>query len=160
MNVDNTCFFTGHRIIKKEHINLIKDKLKDMILKLCDEGVHNFIAGGALGFDTLSALSVLEAKKENPNISLILALPCKDQNRHWSKKDSQLYERILKEADKTVYVSEEYYNGCMQKRNRYMADNSSHCIFYLSSMTSGTAYTVKYALEKGIEMHNIMETDE
>ena len=38
-------------------------------------------AGGALGFDTLAAQTVLDMKKEYPQLRLILVLPCEDQTR-------------------------------------------------------------------------------
>lgn len=155
-NCKNTCFFTGHRIIRSEHLPALPDRLRDIITRLSAEGITDFITGGALGFDTLSARAILEAKKSIPNIRLILALPCKNQTRGWNKRSIEEYNRILSQADEAIYVSEEYFNGCLHLRNRFMADNSSHCIFYLTSMRGGTAYTVRYALEKNLEMHNIM----
>lgn len=151
-----SCCFTGHRYIKPEHKNQILKNLPSLIKELTEKGVTDFITGGALGFDTLAALTVLSAKKSLPNIRLILALPCREQTRGWHKKDIVVYNEILTLADEIIYVSEEYTNGCMLKRNRFMADNSSHCVFYMSSPRGGTAYTVKYALENNLEMHNIM----
>ena len=156
MDVKETCFFTGHRIIRKEHKNTIIENLKVAIYDLSQKGISHFISGGALGFDTLAANAVIAARNNNPNIKLIFALPCKNQTKGWKQKDIEEYERILTLADEIVYVSEEYYDGCMQKRNRYMADNSSHCVFYMTSPRGGTAYTVKYAIENDIELHNIM----
>ena len=75
---------------------------------------------GALGFDTLAALAVLELKQQYPQIKLILVLPCRNQTREWKEADIQKYEWIKSKADKVVYTSEHYYNGCMQKRNRHL----------------------------------------
>ncbi|MEE1047571.1 MAG: hypothetical protein U0M60_09120 [Clostridia bacterium] len=58
--------------------------------------------------------------------------------------------------DEVYYFSEEYTPECMHKRNRFMVDNSTHCIFYMTHMRGGTAYTVRYALESELNMHNIM----
>ncbi len=156
MDKNKTCFFTGHRIIRKEHRDTIKTNLKTLIKSLAELGITHYITGGALGFDTLATNAVLEAKTTNPHIKLTIAIPCKNQTRGWKQKDIEEYERLLSLADEVVYVSEEYYDGCMQKRNRYMADNSQHCIFYMTSPRGGTAYTVKYAIENDIELHNIM----
>ncbi len=156
MDNKETCFFTGHRIIRNEHKSIMIENLNCAIKVLTQKGITHFITGGALGFDTLAANSVIDARKDNPQIKLILALPCKNQTNGWKQKDIVEYQRLLSLADKIIYVSEEYYNGCMQKRNRYMADNSSHCIFYMTSPRGGTAYTVKYAIEKDLELHNIM----
>lgn len=156
LNKNATCFFTGHRIVRKEHFNIIKETLRTLIATLSNQGINTFITGGALGFDTIAAKSVLEAKEDNPEISLILALPCKNQSISWRAQQIEEYNTILSAADDVIYVSDEYYQGCMHKRNRYMADNSTHCIFYMAESRGGTAYTVKYALENELEMHNIM----
>ena len=151
-----TCCFTGHRIIRAEHLDIIHKNLPILIRKLSMSGITNFIAGGAMGFDTHAALAVLRERRQNPDISLTLALPCKNQTRNWNRQDIISYEEIRARADEVIYISDEYFNGCMQKRNRFMVDNSSHCIFYLASTRGGTAYTVKYALENGLELHNII----
>lgn len=36
-----------------------------------------------------------------------------------------------------------------------MVDNSGHCICYLLKNTGGTAYTVGYAQEQGLQITNI-----
>ena len=73
------------------------------------------------------------------------------------KKDIEEYERIKILADKVVYISNEYYDGCMQKRNRHLINNSSLCISYQTGILGGTAYTTRYANEKGIQIINIAE---
>ena len=103
-------------------------------------------------FDLLTKL-----KQKYPNIKLILVLPCKSQTRGWRQSDIDEYERIMKQADKVVYTSEDYYNGCMQKRNRHLVDGSSLCIAYLTKETGGSAYTVKYAEKNALTVINIAE---
>ncbi len=66
-----------------------------------------------------------------------------------------MYETIKENADKVVYTSNEYTHNCMIKRNRRLIDNSSLCICYFEKNTGGTAYTVKYAKEKGLKIYNI-----
>lgn len=154
--MNKTCFFTGHRIIRNEHKDILDAKLNDKIQYLITLGVTHFITGGALGFDTMAAKAVIDARSNNPEVKLTLALPCKNQTSGWHKKDIKEYEKILSLADEVVFISDEYYEGCMQKRNRYMADHSSHCIFYMTSPRGGTAYTVKYAIDNDIELHNVM----
>ncbi len=107
--------------------------------------------------DTLAAQTVLELKKDYPHIKLILVLPCRNQTRGWDEKDIAVYEAIKDKADKVVYTSEQYFNGCMQKRNRYLVDNSSLCICYLTKKNGGTAFTVGYALKNGLHIISIAE---
>jgi len=150
-----TCCFTGHRKIPKGELPQIKTKLKNTITEFIGNGVIYYGAGGALGFDTLSALTVLELKQQYPQIKLILVLPCKNQTRNWQQSDIEVYENIKSQADKVVFTSEMYYNGCMLKRNKHMVDNSGYCICYKTRDTGGTAYTVKYATEKQLNIINL-----
>lgn len=152
---ETTCCFSGHRSIPFFETLEITLKIKKEIEKLIKDGYNRFICGGALGFDTICALSVLKAKKNHPEIKLILALPCEDQTEKWQQKDKDVYEKIKKESDQVIYLSKSYYKGCLLKRNRYMVDNSSCCIYFLNKDYGGTAYTVRYATEKGLKMKNI-----
>ena len=108
-----------------------------------------------MGFDTLAAQTVLELKKDYPHIKLILVFPCLNQTRGWNEKDIAVYEAIKEKADKVVYTSEHYFNGCMQKRNRHLVDCSSLFICYLKECSGGTLYTVNYAKTSGVTVLNI-----
>lgn len=133
----------------------IKKRLNQVLIEAIEQGYRYFGAGGALGFDTLAAQTVLALKRQYPEIKLILVLPCQDQTRGWAQADIEEYERIKAAADKVVFISKEYYSGCMQKRNRHLVDNSSLCICYLTEQTGGTAYTVDYAQSHGLKIINV-----
>ena len=120
-----------------------------------EQGYRYFGAGGALGFDTLAAQTVLRMKQTYPQIKLILVLPCLSQTKGWKEEDIAEYEQIKAAADKVVYTSQEYTRGCMFKRNRHLVDGSSLCIAYLTEQTGGTAYTVDYARSKGLIIENV-----
>lgn len=155
-NACHSCCFTGHRIIASKHAKKIEANLSALISSLAAEGVTTFICGGALGFDTLAAENVINEKSKNPDIKLILALPCRNHFKGWSAKYISNFRKIAAAADEVLYISDEYRDGCMQKRNRYMVENSLHCVFYMTSPKGGTAYTVRYALQSNLIMHNIM----
>jgi uncharacterized phage-like protein YoqJ len=155
--IERTCCFTGHRRIPSDKIGEIKTKLKHTLTEIIESGYLYFGVGGALGFDTLAALAILELKKDYPRIRLILVLPCVNQTKGWKEKDVDVYEFIKSQCDKYVYVSREYTSNCMLKRNRHLVDNSSLCICYLTENTGGTAYTVRYAKQKGLRIINIAE---
>lgn len=125
------------------------------MVDLIHEGYLYFGTGGALGFDTMAAQTVLKLQSTYPDIRLILVLPCVSQTRGWSTADTEEYERIKALANKVVYVSQEYSKGCMFKRNRYLVDNSNVCVCYLSENRGGTAYTVKYAKTRDVAVINI-----
>lgn len=154
---EKTCCFTGHRIIPQEYLPAITKKLRDALIFHIEHGYRYFGVGGALGFDTLAAQIVLNLKQRYPDIKLILVLPCRDQADRWNSQDIEEYERIKARADKVVYTSERYFNGCMQKRNRHLVDCSSLCICYLIKQSGGTKYTVDYAAKKGCIIQNLAE---
>ena len=153
-----TCCFTGHRKIDKRDVASIKNKTLKVVLSLIqDKGVRFFGAGGALGFDTIAAEVVLEAKKSFPQVKLILVLPCKEQTARWQEEDIAKYNEIMQQADKYVYTSEHHDRDCMYKRNRHLVNNSKYCICYLTEEKGGTAYTVKEAEKKGLTIYNVAE---
>ena len=153
---NRTVCFTGHRKIPPEKLETVTRRLKETLIELIERGYLYFGAGGALGFDTLAAQTVLELKADFPQIKLILVLPCLSQSDNWGVVDKRIYEQIKEKADKIVYTSREYTKGCMHKRNRHLVDNSSVCVCYLTENTGGTAYTVNYAESKGLLVINIV----
>ncbi len=152
---DLTCCFTGHRNIPQEQIPILEEKLETLIRSLVKQGVIYYGAGGALGFDTVSAHVVLKLRCELTQIKLILVLPCPDQAQKWSKQDQEIYENIKEQANKVVFTSQEYTRDCMFKRNRRLVDYSGTCICYLKKSNGGTAYTVNYARKQGLKIINL-----
>lgn len=154
---EKTCCFTGHRDLPMLKRKAITRRLEKTVISLIQDGIQYFGAGGALGFDTIAAQTVLKLRQRYPHIKLILVLPCLSQSRGWRKRDVAVYEAIKATADKVVYTSQEYTRDCMFKRNRHLVDNSSICICYLTEPTGGTAYTVNYAVKQGLRLINIAD---
>jgi len=157
------CCFTGHRTIPDEHLPRLHRELDRILDILIRSGVRTFRAGGALGFDTVAALSVLEKRKLYPHIRLELYLPCRDQSKGWRPADISIYEDIINKADSVVFLYDRYTRYCMHERNRQLVDGSDFCISYCTSSTGGTAYTVDYAKKKGVKITNLadfLEIDE
>ncbi len=152
---EQTCCFSGHRILPEPLKMHISNILAVRILNLIDRGITTFICGGALGFDTLAALTVLKVRIFYPQIRLILALPSPEQPFGWHKKDIKLYQNILNQANEIVYMAQEYHGGCMHMRNQYMVNHSAYCICYMLKNTGGTAYTVQYAQKQHLHIYNI-----
>lgn len=155
---ENTCCFTGHRILPKAERQALCVRLREEISRMAKKGIDTFLAGGALGFDTLAAQTVLGLRGEElPQLRLVLVLPCRDQERLWNERDQQLYHDLLRQADEVIYTGDLYSRECMFVRNRYLVDHSSHCLCYLTRDRGGTAYTVRYAEKQGLEMINLAE---
>mgnify|MGYP003292514661 CR=1 FL=1 len=89
-----TCCFSGHRKIPSTLISDIYIETEKAIETLIKEGYCYFGSGGALGFDTIAAISVIKLRKKYPFIRLILVLPCLSQTRNWRFEDKQIYEKI------------------------------------------------------------------
>lgn len=145
-----TCCFTGHRKIAPEQQSAVVRRLKETVEQLILDGYCYFGTGGALGFDTLAAQCVLSLKNQYPHIRLILVLPCRTQTKGWNVQDIKIFEEIKADADKVVCLSDQYTPDCMFRRNRYLVDHSSLCVAYMTRPRGGTAYTVAYALQKGV----------
>lgn len=152
---EESCCFTGHRSLPPARQEAIARRLEQTVADLYQRGVRNYYAGGALGFDTLAAQTVLRLRDRCPGMRLLLALPCPTQAKGWKPGDAAEYERIKHLADETVYVSQAYTSGCMYRRNRYLVDHSAICLCYLTQGRGGTAYTVRYAVEQGVKVVNL-----
>lgn len=158
--LEKTACFTGHRILPKDRIPMITQLLKTTVSQLVSKGVIFYGCGGAIGFDMLAGFSVLEMKKEYPQIKLILVLPCMNQDMKWRQPDRDRYHELSERADKKVLLQRDYDDGCMLRRNRHLVDNSGFCIAYLTQNKGGSFYTVNYANSKGRNVINLAEPHE
>ena len=153
-----TVCFTGHRQIPDAEYRILSEKLSGIVEAQILAGAVTFRAGGALGFDTLAALTVLSLKRRYPQIKLELYLPCPTQTQGWEEKDLLLYNQILQQADSYRYSSDHYYTGVLQVRNRAMVAGADICIAYLrASHGGGTAFTAALALKQGLELINVAD---
>ncbi len=154
--------FTGHRTIKAD-ISTFSALLSSVIeMLIADKGVTDFYAGGAYGFDAVSAFSVLHLKENYPEVKLHLILPCskEEQSRKWTAEQKAELEKLLGLTDIVEYVSDRYYNGCIKARNvRLVELASDDCICYWNpkNFRSGTGQTVRMAQKKGIAVINLFE---
>ena len=152
-----TACFTGHRQIPAEEEEKISAQLDEVIADLIGQGIECFAAGGALGFDTMAAQAVLRTKEQYPHIRLILVLPFPEHGRRWTDQNRRIYEEIKTQADEIEYVSEHYTRFCMFERDRRLVDRACVCVAYQMKDTGGTAYTVKYARSKGLQIINLAD---
>ena len=143
-----------------QHIEEPLDRLFAMtdqvILALLGRGYRRFICGGATGFDTIAASSLVRLRAAHPEIRLILALPCADQTSAWSDQNRVLHETIRAQADQVITLSPHYYRGCMMVRNRFMVDHADFCVaYYRDRGTGGTLSTIRMAMHRGLPVLNL-----
>ena len=106
----------------------------------------------------MAAQEVLRVRGERfPHLRLVLVLPYVGQESQWSQRDAAVYRALLRQADEVVYTAKAYTRGCLFQRNRYLVDHSAHCVCYLQRDTGGTAYTVRYARERGLVIHDLTQ---
>lgn len=153
-----SCCFTGHRTLPKTSESAIRSRTALAVYTLYKEGYRNFIAGGALGFDTAAAEIVLALKAKLTEIRLTLVLPCADQTARWAREDVLHYEALKAKADEVICLAPAYFEGCMQARNRYMVDASGACIAYMTRPYSGAGQTVRMAQRAGLRVINVAST--
>ncbi len=150
-----TCCFTGHRAIPSMDKERVRANLARAVSELYKEGYRHFVAGGAIGFDTVAAETVLAFRRHYPDITLTLMLPCADQDAKWTNGEKAIYEAQKKEADEIICLASHYFDGCMQKRNQAMVDASSACIAYMTRPRSGAGQTVRMAERAGLTVINV-----
>lgn len=155
--------FTGHRPNKfsfgydetDKECKRLKELLQVEIEFLIYQGYDYFITGMALGLDTWAAEIILKLKKENPDIKLEAAIPCKGQDSRWIKESRERYRRIIEGADYVTYVTEGTFDdnpSCMNIRNVYMVNQCDYLLAVYDGSKGGTQHAFDYAkkLGKGI----------
>lgn len=149
--------FTGHRDVPSAHALLLPALVEQQIRLLIRRGAVEFRAGGAIGFDMLAALKVLELKQEFPDVQLHLFLPCRDQTRGWDEVSRRAYQYVLDLADEVNYTAQTYTSGCMLARDRRLVEGSDVCLAYCTRNRGGTFYTYSYASRQGLELINLAD---
>lgn len=156
----NICF-TGHRQIRND--SSITARLEETLRNLIEQhGATDFYSGGAIGWDTLCAETVMKLRSTYPHICLHLILPCceAEQTASWNTIQKETYHKILSAADSVEFVSEHYYDGCMKKRNARLIEVADCCVCYYNEKrsASGTGQTVRMALKRNVDVVNLFSS--
>lgn len=153
-----TCCLTGHRVIPPGEEKKIMVRARNILLRLIREkNVRYFGVGGAVGFDMMAAeyLLDLKAHKEHQlKIISVLPYPAWRETEDWTDELRRREDAILHACDKVVYVRPEFETGVFLLRDRKLVDGSAWCVSYCNRPRTGTAYTVKYALDRGVKVFN------
>jgi uncharacterized phage-like protein YoqJ len=164
MDKSLTCCFTGHRP-EKMPFNTSKysydafefrQNLERAVQSAILSGYRHFISGMSRGMDLWAAMSVLDFKRAYPGLTLEAAIPCPGQCSRWGADDQKFYRMILSRCDTQTTLSPSYTPGCMDRRNRYMVDNSSLLIAAFDGTPGGTYNTCRYARQRGVRIYNIL----
>ena len=153
-----SCCFTGHRIIPPGEEPKILVRTQNIVLRLIREkGVRFFCAGGAVGYDMLAAEYMIRLRDSSePQLKIISVLPYPGwrETTDWTDELRAREEKILQACDKVVHVRSEYEKNVFLLRDRVLVDGSAYCVSYCNRIRTGTAYTVRYALSRGVKVYN------
>jgi uncharacterized phage-like protein YoqJ len=136
----------------------IKAELKDKILLAAEDGCRTFWCGMARGIDIIAAETLLSLKRDFGMLNLAAAIPYQNQRSDQPLFWRIRYDTVLKQCEQVEIISETYRNNCYADRNRFMVDQSDRLIAVVNSDSGGTAYTLRYALKKGIPCE-VIRTD-
>ena len=153
-----TCCLTGHRIIPPGEEKKIITRMRYILLKLIREkNVRYFGVGGAVGFDMLAAeylLNLKAHKEQQLRIISVLPWPGWRETADWTDELRRREDWILRGCDKVIYVRQEYEKNVFLLRDRKLVDGSAYCVSYCNRPRTGTAYTVRYAMDHGVKVFN------
>ncbi len=152
---EKTISFSGHRSVVLS--DEIYDNLGSQLEVYIKNGYDTFLVGMAKGFDLICGLSVIRLQETYPNLKIIPVVPCDNQTDNFSYTEMISYKKIMTAAYDVIQTGKSRTAYSMHKRNRYMVDNSSILICYLTQKKSGTYYTCNYAYKSGIEVINIAD---
>ena len=153
--------FTGHRPEKlglsftegSPGMAMLSSQLQERILTAVDHGYDTFLCGMARGIDILAGEILLTLQEPFPNLRLTAVLAFPGQDHGWPEDWRRRYRRLLRYSGQVVSIGDRYRRGCYLERDRYLVDHSSRLIGVLrTGSTGGTAYTVRYALQRQLEI--------
>ena len=149
------CCFTGHRELSHSNKYIIEKTLEVITDLIENEGVTDFRAGGAMGFDTLAAAAVAGLKVKYPHVKLHLIIPHYGHDRDFSEFYEKMFEFTLQNADTVTYIQKRYTPGVMQVRNAALVRGADVCVAYMTRLRGGTYQTVNMARRDKIKVINI-----
>ena len=141
---DKICSLFGHRQFSVSQAK--KEDVKKEIVRLIEnEGVNVFYLGGKGIFDEFCATYIFELKKKYPHIKSFLIIAY--LNEKMSEYDE---DRIKKIYNGTIYpdIEKVPLKFAILKRNEWMINRSSLCLFYLNWSWGGAYKTFEVAKRK------------
>lgn len=149
--------FTGHREFEPKKVG---DRLAREIEELLPraEGRVTFWTGMAMGFDLAAAEVVLSLRDNGADVVLNCALPHPSQVTEMANEvERERYQYILAHADRVETLSTHYSPWVYHERNDFLVDQADVIVAYYDETRrkSGTGYTVRRALRRGLEVRNI-----
>ncbi len=136
-----TCTFFGHR----ECYRLDTEKLKRTLTELVASGVDAFFVGHQGNFDGIVYQCLKGLRKVHPHIHVCVVLAYLPGETP-----------PLMDMSDTMYPPiEGHPKFAIERRNRWMIDNSSYCVCYINQTWGGAYKFAQMAKRKGLEVINL-----
>lgn len=145
-----TAFFGHSDITESSELRQLLDQTIEQ--HICSLRTTEFLTGGMGNFDAIAENAVIRAKKQHPEIKLILVIPYLTAKL---EKQKEYYEQRY---DMVLYPNElrgVHPKGAITKRNRWMVDSSENIICCIKRNIGGAWTAVNYAGKKGKNVTNL-----
>lgn len=141
--MQNACCLFGHRDLNKN----IGDELRSVLERLITEKqVETFYTGGMGNADAAFSSAVRCAKREHPEIKLILVKPYFSNELNTNK---EYYETAYDEIIIPNGLVDVHYKSAIEKRNRWMIEQSLFVISCVYKNYGGAYSAIRYAENNG-----------
>lgn len=130
------CFFIGHREADERLLPRLELEIEQLIT---EENVRYFYVGGYGGFDGVAASAVKKAKRQHPDITLMLVLPYHPAERPIEKPpgyDGTYYPEGLETTPRPFAIV---------KANQLMVDGCDWLVCYVRHGASNSRNLLEYA---------------
>lgn len=107
------------------------------------------LSGMALGWDQAIAQAAIELQ-----IPLAAVIPCAGQESRWPGVAQDYYQRLRQCASWEIVLAPAYSSSCMQARNVWLVNYSTHLLALWNGSSGGTANCVRYAQQVGRPIRN------
>ena len=112
-----------------------------------------------MGFDLLAAEAALSLPSELKDLRVKAVVPFRGQSDRWSKEEQDKNDANKSIEDDVEVLREQYYNGCLLRRNDYIVNRSSrHIAYFDGNHKGGTFYTVREAQRQGLDIVNLYQS--
>lgn len=152
--MEHSVCFTGHRVMHEATRLYLNTWLPQQIRSLYARGFRFFYSGGAMGFDLMAAEAVLALRAQLPELRLCMLLPCRNQQKRWTREWRARYNAVLCAADTVEFLCESDFvsRETFLRRDNALVERSAVCVAFYNRSRSGTGHTVRYARALGKEI--------
>ena len=145
MSKETTATFIGHN----ECYGIAASDVRNEVIKLIEAGITDFLNGGMGNFDWMCAKIVFELKKDYPQIRNYLVIPYLTYNI----LDKHFFDSIIYPEGFEKY----HFKSAIPARNKYLVENSSAALCYVTHGWGGAALTFERAKKRGLRLVNLGE---